>query len=270
MDDEEYQKEYDKAYADLDAAAPATTARSEDGKFKKAEPVEEGQIDAPDDKPAEVATEKEPTPQDLPKDEPKEDDEVTALRKRLDAAEKMAKDNQAWATKLSQERAAERKERESWEREANKPAILDANPELADAIRYVSSDKPAEQPDPHQQWIAIVDRAHPGIFSNELDKDLETALAKRLTDLSNEDRADPLIAIREITAEKLAHAERKQAAKEAAAAKASKEKAAMSVPGAGAGGGSRTPVDTQQADVQRIQNMTPADFEKERRRVLGY
>jgi hypothetical protein len=52
----------------------------------------------------------------------------------------MAKDNQAWATKLAQEAAQLKREREQREREAKKPAILDANPELAEAIRYVAQD----------------------------------------------------------------------------------------------------------------------------------
>lgn len=266
MDDEEYQREYDKAYAELDAAAnKATTARGEDGRFKKADPVEEKPDETPEATPEEPGTE-EPAKQE---EKPKDDDELTALKKRLEAAEKMARDNQAWATKLSQERAAERKERERLEREAKKPAILDANPGLDDAIRYVASDRPEPQPSAQDLWIAAVERAHPGIFSTQLDPELEKALATRLTALSAEDRADPLVAIREISEEKLAHERRQLERRAAAEAKSAKEKAAMSVPTAGAGG-SRTPVDTQAAEVNRINNMSRAEFEAERRKVLGY
>jgi hypothetical protein len=57
----------------------------------------------------------------------------------------MAKDNQAAFTRAAQEAAQLKREREQREREANKPAILDANPELAEAIRYVAQD-PEQQP----------------------------------------------------------------------------------------------------------------------------
>jgi dsDNA-specific endonuclease/ATPase MutS2 len=67
------------------------------------------------------------------------------LRTRLEKAEKMAKDNQAWATKAAQEAAQLRREREQEQRAKAKPAILDANPELADAIRYVAQDPATER-----------------------------------------------------------------------------------------------------------------------------
>lgn len=274
MDDEEYQREYDKALAEMDAAEKSTTARGSDGKFVKAEekPAEE--------KPAEPAPEKsEPETKEEPKqeepkpdDKPKEDDEATALRKRLESAEKALKDTQAWATKLSQERAAEKREAERRAREAAKPPILDANPELADAIRYVSSDKPEAKPDPQAEWVSAVERAHPGVFSAELDPGLEKVLHTRLTALSAEERADPLIAIREITEGKLEfatkQAEQRQAAAAAAAAK-EKAKAAMSVPGAGASG-SRTTADPEREAVDRVHNMTDADFEREYRKARGF
>lgn len=264
MDDEEYQREYDKAAAELEAAEKSTTARGSDGKFVKAEekPAEEP---AQEEKPAQDETKQD---EPKPEEKPKEDDELTVLRKRFEAQEKALKDTQAWATKLSQERAQEKREAERRAREAAKPSILDANPELADAIRYVSSDQEAK-PDPQAAWVSTIERAHPGVFSAELDPGLEKVLHARLTALSAEDRADPLVAIREITAGKLEYTERQAAERLKAETAKAKEKAAMSVPGAGASG-SRAAIDPQQADVNRIQNMTPAEFEKERRRVLGY
>jgi hypothetical protein len=274
MDEAEYQREYDKAIADLDAAEKSTTARGPDGKFAKAAPAEE--------KPAEKApepekSEPEPTPKEEPtqdeaKDEtPKESDELAELRKRFEANEKALKDTQAWATKLSQERAAEKREAERRAREASKPSILDANPELADAIRHVVSDQPRqeEQVDPRAQWQAVIEKAHPGIFSTSIDKELEKDLGERLAAMPDESKADPLEVIREITEGKLAFATRKFERQAAAEAKQAKEKAAMSVPGAGAGG-SRTVADPGQADVQRVQTMSEADFEREYRKARGY
>jgi hypothetical protein len=117
VNDEEYQKEYDAAAAELEAAAQATTARGADGKFVKAEPekVEPAQAEATEPAKAEPA-----------KQEP--EDPLAELRARVEKAEKVAKDNQAWATKMAQEAAQLRREREQAAREAAKPAILDANP----------------------------------------------------------------------------------------------------------------------------------------------
>jgi hypothetical protein len=80
---------------------------------------------------------------------------------------------------------------------------------------------------------------------------------------------DPLVAIREITEEKLAHGERQLGKRFAAEAAKLKEKSAMSVPGAGAGSGAKAPVDAQLAEVDRIRNMSDAEFQKEVRRGQG-
>lgn len=261
----EYEKEYDAAREKLDAAAEATTARAPDGKFAKAEPTppekeEPAKLDA-----KEAAPDGDPEKAEKP-------DPVAELTARLEKAEKIAKDNQAWATRMSQERAQEKREREAQERAANKPAILDANPELADAIRFVASDPAAkhQEEDKKAQFFAVVDKAHPGIFSKDIDPELEKALMTRLDALDSVSRDDPLVVIREITAEKLAHAERAVGKRFAAESAKLKEKSAMGVPGAGAGGGSRTAPDAAAAEVQRIQNMTDAEFAKEVRKVKGY
>lgn len=255
--DEEYQKEYDAARAELDAAAQATTARGPDGKFAKAEPEKV-------DEPA-----KEPDAPEPAKTE--EVDPIVALTARLEKAEKIAKDNQAWATKLAQERAQERREREAAERERAKPAILDANPELADAIRYVAQDPAPQERQANQQevWKNAVETAHPGIFDKSIDPDLEKAVLARFEKLG-EQVHDPLIVIREITEEKLAFAERRLGQRTAAELAKQAKVSAMSVPGAGAGGGVRTPVDAQLAEVKRIQTMSDADFAREVRRVKGF
>jgi len=260
LEDAEYKKEYDKAAADLEAAAQATTARGADGKFVKVEEVA---------KPPE--TEAKAEPEVTKTEEAKPVDELAELRARVEKAEKIAKDNQAWATKLSQERAQERREREAAERAAAKPAILDANPELADAIRYVASEPTptASRVDPQEEWRVTIEKAHPGIFDVSIDPDLEKAVMARFQALGAEVN-DPLVCIREITAEKLAHTERLIGKRVAVESAKSAEKSAMSVPGAGGSGGVKTPVDPDLEARNRILNMSPSEFEKERRKVLGY
>lgn len=256
----EYQKEYDAAAAALEAAAQATTARGADGKFAKAEPVIKDEPKA-DEPVKEVAVEEVAKP-----------DPIAELTARVEKAEKVARDNHAWATKVSQEAAQLRKEQQQREREATKPTILDANPELADAIRYVAND-PApkeQQEDAQAKWHAMVDKAHPGIFSTSIDPELEKSLVTRLSALNEDARSDPLVVIREITEEKLAFAERQIGKRFAAESAKQAQKSAMSVPGAGAGGGVKTAPDAALAEVQRIQSMSDADFAKEVRKAKGY
>lgn len=260
VNDPEYQKEYDKAAAELDAAAQATTARGADGKFVKAE--------EPEKAPEVIAT-----PETVVEPAKKEEveDPIAALTARLEKAEKVAKDNQAWATKMAQEAAQLKREREAAQREANRPAILDANPELADAIRHVVQD-PAprnQEADRQQDWQTAIEKVHPGIFDKSIDPELEKALTERFKAVGPEIQ-DALVAIREITAEKLAFTERQVGKRFAAEAAKQAKVSAMSVPGAGAGGGSRTAPDTALAEVTRINNMSDAEFAKEVRRVKGF
>jgi hypothetical protein len=256
VNDEEYQKEYEKAAAELEAAAQATTARGANGKFTKAEPA-----------PAEPEPEKTPEAEPAKTEEP---DPLAELRARLEKTEKIAKDNQAWATRMAQEAAQLRKEREEQQRAANKPAILDANPELADAIRYVSQDTAPKNDEAarNQAWRTAVEKAHPGIFDPAIDPELEKALMERFS--ATPDIQDPLVAIREITAEKLAYTERQVGKRFAAEAAKQAKVSAMTVPGAGAGGGARTAPDAALAEVERINKMSDAEFAKEVKRVKGF
>jgi hypothetical protein len=252
--EEQYQKEYDDAYAALDAAGAGKTA---------ATTAEEAPKEA------------EASPQEPVKEEPKAEetppvDQVEELRLKLEKAEKALKDTQAWGTKNAQRLAEIEKQRLLQQREASKPAILEERPELEEAIRYVTTD-PTPQiqaQEQHSQWASIIDAAHPGIFQIPDDDELVVAIAARAKELGP-DWNDPLIAIREISAQKLAHAERQIAKKYEAEAKARAQKSAMSVPGPGATT-ARTVADPDKEAADRIHKMTPAEFEKERRRVLGY
>ena len=241
-DSTDYQQEYDKASAELDAAAnPAITDTAQ-------EPV---------------------APQEVQEVTPPVD-ELAEIKARLDKAEKVAKDNQAWATRMAQEAAQLRREKEQQQREASRPAILDANPELADAIRHVVGDPAPRQQEQEKQdlWAQTVDKAHPGIFSVDIDPELEKDLVQRLDQLG-EAKSNPLEAIRVITEGKLAHAERQIGKRFAAESAKLAQKSAMSVPGAGRSSAT-APVDAALAEVQRFQNMSDAEFQKEVRRVKGY
>jgi hypothetical protein len=272
MDQAEYDAEYEKARKELDEAAEkSTTARDESGKFAKATPepetVEEKKPDA------EPVAEIKPEPEVKPEPEP---DPIEDLRKRLEKAEKIAKDNQAWATRMAQERAQEKRDREKQEREANRPEILAANPGLEEAIKFVV---PEIKPEPNPQeelaqklWERdqILEKAHPGILSQGVDPELVKGILARYEALG-EESLDPLACIREITAEKLAHAERVVGKRFAAETAKAAQKNAMSVPGAGGSAASKTAApDTDLEAVSRIANMTDAEFAKEVRRVKGY
>lgn len=264
VNDEEYQKEYDKAAAELDAAAQATTARGPDGKFAKVEPATvETPAAAEAVQPA--ATVEEPAKVEEP-------DALAELRARVEKAEKIAKDNQAWATRMAQEAAQLKREREQAAREAAKPAILDANPELADAIRFVANDPAPRQQEAEKQqaWQTAIEKVHPGIFDKSIDPELEKAIKARFDDLGPNVQ-DQLEAIRVITEEKLAFTERQIGKRFAAEAARGAKVSAMTVPGAGAGGGSaRVPPDAALAEVERIKNMSDADFAREVKRVKGF
>lgn len=248
---EEYQKQYDAAVAEIDAGAAAAIPPEKE---------EEKPADTPASEP------------EAPKTEPEAPvvDEAAATKERIAQLEKQVADNKAWATKEAQRRAELERQWEQEQRQANRPAALDEIPDLADAISYVVNDPTPrrQQEDAHQNWMQTIESVHPGIFAADADKELVDALvAKR--EASGEAWNDPLVAIRDITAEKLAFNER-QTAKRVAAEYAQKAaKSAMSVPAAG-GGVARTPVDPEVERANRMKTMSDAEFEAERRRVLGY
>lgn len=252
LSQEEYQKEYDAAAAKLDAAA--------DGKQPETITVADPEIVA------EAVAE----PVKQPETAPVVSDELAELRAQVEKTNKALKDTQAWGTKNAQQLAELRREQQQALRDANRPAILDANPELAAAIEYVTSDPAPQQQvdDTHQTWLQTIDTAHPGIFAKDADPELVEALvAKR--DASGDAWNDPLVAIRDITAEKIAFAERQIGKRFAVESAKQAEKSAMGVPGAG-GGAARKTVDPDLEAVQRIQNMSDADFAKEVKKAKGF
>ena len=271
---EEYQRQYDEAAAALDAAAsPATTARGDDGRFATAaaapapsapvaDPAPAAETPKPADQPADAAPVAEPA---------KPVDPLAEALARAERAEKMARDNQVAFTRAAQEAAALKRAQEQRDREANKPAILEANPDLADAIRFVASD-PAPQhqaEDARAAFQSTIEKAHPDAFSTDMDPELQEAIATAWQGLGAEAQ-DPLNVVRVITQEKLAFHERQVGKRFAAEAARQQEKSAMSVPSPGKSTVAVAPVDANLAEVQRISNMTDREFEAEVRRVRGY
>ena len=251
MTDEEYQAEYEKAAKELENGKPETEAKAEPVKTEEAKPeVKAKETKAEETKPAEV-------------------DPLQELREKSEKLEKQLKDTKAWATKNAQELAAIKRAQEEREREASRPAILDANPELEAAIRYVNPPPPPNFDERNAQWQQIIDKAHPGIFDKNIDPELESALVTRLQALGEEIQ-DPLIVMREISKEKEAYAERMIGKRFAMESAKAAQKNAMAVPVAGAGGARTAPQDSDLEAKNRILNMSPAEFEKERRRVIGY
>lgn len=248
---EEYQKQYDAALADIDAGAAQAIPP---------EKVEEQPAPAPAPEPeAQKAEEAAP-----------EVDELTILRQEKARLEQQVAANKAWATKEAMRRSQLEREWEEQQRKATRPAILDEQPELVEAIKHVVSDPaPRRQvEDAHQNWLQTIEAAHPGIFAADADPELVDALvAKR--DASGDAWNDPLVAIRDIAAEKVAFAERQAVKRYEVEAKARAAKTAMSVPGTG-GSPARVPANTTQDEVNRWKNMSDADFDKEVKKVKGF
>lgn len=258
LTDEQYQAEYDAAIAKLDAADTGAKPDSITA------PVEAKA--APESQVAQVAQAAAATSQPAVKDPLEE------LREKLDKTEKALKDTQAWGTRNSQRLAEIERERAQREREAQRPQILDLNPDLVDAIRYVAQE-PAPRMEQERQpnlknWQQIVEEAHPGIFDKSIDPELETVLLARRDALGDE-WLKPLVAIREIAKEKVVFAERQVGKRFAVESAKLQEKSAMSVPGSG-GNTARIPQNSDDEGVLRIQKMSDAEFAREVKRVKGY
>lgn len=243
--DEIYQKEYNEALAKLDGTAEATI-------------------------PAEPEAVAEPEKAEIEAETPAEVDPLEELRTKLEKTEKALRDTQSWGTKNAQRLAEIERERVERERAAARPEILDANPDLADAIRYVTTDPaPQHQAERQQQtWQEMVQTAHPGIFDLSIDPELEAAVVAR-REAVGDAWNDPLVAIREITAEKLAFTERQVGKRFAIESAKQAQKSAMSVPGTG-GSASRAAVDPDAEAAHRILKMSDAEFAAEVKRVKGY
>lgn len=247
----EYKQEYDKASAALDEAEKSTTPRGADGKFIKVEEAPAAPVVEP------------------PPEKPAEEDRFTKLQAEVERLAKVAQDNQAWGTRASQELAEFKRQKEIAEREATRPKLLDAHPDLEQVVRYVQSDpRPAQEAQRVQsQWDTSVRGVHADVFADDFpatQPELYQSIIQ-LRDRLGQQWLDPVVANREITQEKLAF-ERRQAERRLAAEVAKQtQKSAMSVPGAGG-----TSIGGQVDEAARIRNMSNAQFNAEKRRVMGY
>lgn len=255
MDQVEYDAEYEKARKELDdAAGQPITVKEEVAAVVEPEKVADTPAPEPEVKP--------------------EADPLEGIRHELEQTKKALKDTQSWGTRNAQELAQFKRESDDRKRQAERPSILDANPELEAAIKYVIPEVEKPQQELLNQHVSqrdqIIERAHPGIFGVDVDPELIKGIAARY-DALGEEVLDPLACIREINAEKLAHGERVIGKRFAAENAKAAQKNAMTVPGTGGGAASKTATPNTDAEaVNRIANMSPAEFEKERRKVLGY
>lgn len=258
MDDKEYQEEYTKAMAALEAEESGAAA--------------DVKADATTAAP-EVTSEPTETPQPTETKAEPEGETIEQLRERLAAQEKALKDTQRWAHENAAALKRLQQEREAAEREAKKPQILNDIEGLEEAVKYVAeAPKPQDAVNPEQAWLEAISKAHPDVNDLLADQAFYQSVEARRQS-AGADWNDPLVAIREITAAKL---ERAEAVKAQAIEQARKDfeakqtqKAAMQVPGGHAGA---APAETdQQADmVKRYQTMSDEEFAKEVAKVTGF
>ena len=246
MQDEAYQAEYDKARAELDAAAekkPVTTD-------VKQEPI------------VEVKTETKEEPAKT------EQDQIEQLKKDLESKTKALNDTKAWGTKNAQALREFERQRELQQREAERPKILEANPELEAAIRHVTNDpKPQiEREKAADDWKTTVRSAIPDIDELLTDEEFQKDLTERKTK-SEGGWVSPIEAIRDMNAAIRARDERIITKKFLAESKKLSEKTAMSVPSSR--GQTSVSQNDDDAEVKRIKNMSPSEFAKEVKRVKG-
>lgn len=241
-DSPEYQEAYQKEMQRLEAEAGKTT-------------------EVVVDKPAATTSEK--------IEEKPVDDPVKELTAKVEKLDKALKDTQRWGHTNAAEVARLKKAAEDRERTETRPALLDANPGLEDAIKHVAGrEKPKEAP---EEWLSTVARALPDVETLLSDQEFHAKAAARRAELGPA-WDDPINAIRELSSIRTEHLSQKNATAAVEAARKDFEKkagkrTAMSVPGGS--GGKDAPPDQDDA-VKRYQTMSTVDFEKERQRVMGF
>ncbi len=198
-------------------------------------------------------------------------DPVKKQDARITSLEKALNDTKRWASQKDAEVKRLRKEQEERERAANRPQVLDDNPGLEEAIRHVSGARPAAAPEAAQQtWADTVATALP-----ELDALLEQnpelqIKAKALAQTLGDDWDNPIIAIRELGRlqrdhERAVTSTAAQAAAQRDFQQKGQKKTAMQMP---SGSPARQPAKVDA--VKEIEEMSHADFQKMRAKVLGY
>lgn len=229
-----YQEEYDAAMAKLEAGEKLTTSTVDE---------------------ADVNTDAQ-TP-----------DEIQELKEKLAKQEKALKDTQRWAHKNSTELATLRREREDQVRAASRPAILDDNPGLEDAIKHVATPASQQEPDANAQLIGTLEKALPDLDGLLDEEDFKKVFFELRKDSIDDWLEDPLSAIRDINALQTQYRSDKAVANARKDFEAKKQKlSSMSVPGGSGGKGISPEVD----EVKQVWSMSKADFDKQRAKVMGY
>lgn len=202
-------------------------------------------------------------------------DEIKArletAERNLEKAQKAIRDTQRWGHKNAEEVARLRKDAEERKRTEKRPAILDANEGLEDAIKHVAGTREEVKPAPQELWLHSVSKAIPDVETLLADQAFFAKAKEKQAELGP-DWDDPFVAIRELSELKVSHQSEKraQAAVEAARkdfTKKSKERNAMEVPG---GSGGKDQSTTNNDEAERIRTMSAADFNKMRSKVMGY
>jgi hypothetical protein len=264
--DEIYQAEMDRLNAEAAAASGAQAPGA-----ASTTPTDEPTVTAEPAPAANVAVDPAPAANTGDPKQETPEERFARLERELESTKKALNDTKGWASRNAAEVKRLKQEQEERDRRANRPQVLDDNPGLEEAVRYVTgapaAGKPAHDPD---AWADTVGAALPdldALLTNSPDLRAKAeAKARELGEAWN----DPIVAIRELSAMQIEHERARvaAAAREAAARdfeNRKKQQTAMTVPG---GGASRQapPVDA----AKRYETMSSADFDKERRRVMGY
>lgn len=260
---EQYQKAYDEEMAKLNGeAAQATTTPPPDANQNDQQQAAAGTTEPPTAD-ANVAT-------TTPAPQVESAEEVNA---RLAKVEKALEDTKRWAHQNAAEVKRLKQEAEQRKREETRPVILDDNPGLEDAIRFVNAPagSTAAATDPQEVWFNTVNGALPDLEKLLGESPDFRALAEQKRNEMGAQWHDPIAATRELGALQARY--QSQQAVSSAVEKARKDFAAqqkkstaMQVPGGGAGTKAPAPAD----EVTRIQTMSSADFDKMRNKALGF
>lgn len=186
----------------------------------------------------------------------------------VEKLEKALKDTQRWAHQNAAEVARLKREAEERKHSETRPAILDANPGLEDAIKHVAPKVQEKSKD--EVWLESVQRAIPDVEGLLADAQFHAKAKTKQAELG-EAWTDPLIAIRELSDLRAGHIRDQalQGAIEQARKdfeEKSQKRSAMSVPG---GSGAKASPEKDD-EAERIRNMSDADFRKMRAKTLGF
>ena len=185
----------------------------------------------------------------------------------IEKLEKALKDTQRWAHQNAAEVARLKKEAEERKRVETRPAILDANPGLEEAIKHVAPPEKSRD----DIWLESVQRALPDVEGLLNDQSFHAKAKARQVELGDA-WTDPLIAIRELSDLRASHI--RDQAIQGAVEQARKDfedkstkRSAMSVPG---GSGAKAPAPAKDDEAQRIANLSDKDFRAMRAKVMGF